>query len=315
MVTVLDERRWTSDRPGSTAQEGGHDLTYEEQLDRDPRWALSEASRYFEEKSAVQQALHKITSRLDELGSPYAVVGGMALFAHGFRRFTEVVDLLVPRDQLKIIHQKLDGLGYIRVFAGSKHLRDAQLKVKIEFLITGDYPGDGKPKPVAFPEPIGSVIEQDGIKYLALPNLIELKLASGMSNSDRIKDLADVQELIKLLDLPPSFTERLNPYVREKYTELWNAARGPSKRYVMLWRNKLLTAHAKTLDDMIEALGGTDATLEAMRADGIVLDPEGGTGHGYARLVTTDPEVAKKYEMHPEDEFFDEGEEPGGEAG
>jgi hypothetical protein len=30
-----------------------------------------------------------------------------------------------------------------------------------------------------------------------LPTLIELKLASGMTNAGRLKDLADVQELIK----------------------------------------------------------------------------------------------------------------------
>jgi hypothetical protein len=162
---------------------------------------LSEGSRYFEEKSAVQEALRKITGHLDALGIRYAVVGGMALFAHGFRRFTEVVDILVTREDLKTIHRKLEGLGYVKAFAGSKHLRDADLKVKIEFLLAGDYPGDGKPKPVAFPTPAGVAFERDGIKYLELPVLIELKLASGMSNPDRIKDLADVQELIKLLAL------------------------------------------------------------------------------------------------------------------
>jgi hypothetical protein len=39
-------------------------LTYEQRLARDPRWALSEGSRHFEEKSAVFDALHKITNRL-----------------------------------------------------------------------------------------------------------------------------------------------------------------------------------------------------------------------------------------------------------
>jgi hypothetical protein len=36
------------------------------------------------------------------------------------------------------------------------------------------------------------------------------------------------------------------------------------------------------------------------------LDPEGGTGDDYAHLVTTDPIVAKKYDMHDESEFWDE---------
>src|SRR3954454_20594348 len=119
---------------------------YEELLNRDPRWALSEGSRHFEEDSAVFKALHAVTSRLKALGIPYAVVGGMALFRHGLRRFTEDVDLLVTKDDLKIIHEKLDGLGYLPPSANSNHLRDTEHGIRIEFLTTGDFPGDGKPK-------------------------------------------------------------------------------------------------------------------------------------------------------------------------
>src|SRR5437868_6446122 len=118
---------------------------YEERLARDPEWALSEGSKHFEEKSAVQLALHKIARRLDELQIPYAVAGGMALFRHGFRRFTEDVDVLVTSDGLKRIHQELEGLGYLPPFPGSKNLRDTDLGVRIEFLVSGQFPGDGRP--------------------------------------------------------------------------------------------------------------------------------------------------------------------------
>ncbi len=119
----------------------------------------------------------------------------MALFRHGLRRFTEDVDLLVTKDDLKVIHEKLEGLGYLPPFPNSKHLRDTQCGVKIEFLTTGDYPGDGKPKPVSFPDPRHVSFEADGMSYLNLPTLVELKLASGMTNPSRLKDLADVLEL------------------------------------------------------------------------------------------------------------------------
>ena len=72
---------------------------------------------------------------------------------HGFRRFTEDVDILVTRDGLKAIHAHLEGLGYVPPFTGSKNLRDTEHGVRIEFLIAGEFPGDGKPKPVAFPGP------------------------------------------------------------------------------------------------------------------------------------------------------------------
>lgn len=55
----------------------------EELLDRQPDRALLEGSMHFEVKSAVYQTLRGIAARLDELQVPYAVAGGMALFAHG----------------------------------------------------------------------------------------------------------------------------------------------------------------------------------------------------------------------------------------
>jgi len=195
--------------------------TFEEQLANDPRWAVSEGSLFFEDKGAVQQSLRRIAGRLNELGVPYAVAGGMALFQHGYRRFTEDIDILVTRDGLKAIHKALDGLGYVRPFERSKNLRDAQSGVKIEFLVAGEYPGDGKPNAVRFPDPQSVAVEHDGIQFLNLATLIELKLASGMTGSDRMKDLADVQELIKKVNLPQDFQSGLNESVRAKYLELW----------------------------------------------------------------------------------------------
>jgi hypothetical protein len=196
-------------------------IAYETQLNQDFRWALQEGSRHFEEASAVHRTLRRVAKRLDELGVPYAVAGGMALFLHGFRRFTEDVDILVTKDGLRLIHERLEGLGYVAPFQGSKNLRDADTGVRIEFLVTGEYPGDGKPKPVAFPDPAAVGGERDGVRYLSLPKLIELKLASGLTNPLRLKDIVDVQELIRLLKLPSDFADQLDPSVRGKFLELW----------------------------------------------------------------------------------------------
>jgi hypothetical protein len=214
------------------------------------------------------------------------------------------VDILVGREDIKRIHQGLVGLGYRPVWEGSKNLRDTQHNVKIEFLRSGDFPGDGNKKPVAFPDPARAAVERDGIKILALPTLIELKLASGMTSPDRLKDLTDVQELIKILTLPREFAEQLDPYVREKYMELWKSTRDTGRRYIAIWRNKFLTLDAKTLPEMIDHLKGAVATLESMLADGVELDPKGGTADDYAYLVTHDPDVARKYDMHDESELF-----------
>jgi hypothetical protein len=92
-------------------------------------------------------------------------------------------------------------------------------------MTTGEYPGDGKPKPVAMPEPVSASIEIDGIQFVTLEKLIELKLASGMTAPDRLKDLADVQELIKIRQLQPELAKELNPYVREKFLELYETVK------------------------------------------------------------------------------------------
>jgi hypothetical protein len=115
----------------------------------------------------------------------------------------------------------LEGRGYLPPFAGSKQLRDTENGVRIEFLVTGEYPGDGKPKPVAFPEPDSARADVGGVPCLELPKLIELKLASGMTSPGRIKDLADVQELIRTLAIPAQFADGLDPFVRDKFRELW----------------------------------------------------------------------------------------------
>ena len=44
-----------------------------------------------------------------------------------------------------------------------------------------------------------------------------------MTAPDRLKDLADVQELIKIKALTRDFADKLDPYVRNKYLELLDA--------------------------------------------------------------------------------------------
>jgi hypothetical protein len=199
--------------------------SYETQLNADLNWALLEGSMYFEGTSGVQRTLHRLVDNLNRLGIDYAIAGGMALFFHGYRRFTEDVVVLVTPEGLEAIHAALDGLGYLRPFQRSKNLRDTQSGVKIDFLVSGQYPGDGRPGPVAFPLPAAASVTLEGTKVLQLPRLVELKLSSGKSPG-RLKDLADVQELIRGLNLGQDFSVQLEPAVRETYLQLWQDSQG-----------------------------------------------------------------------------------------
>jgi hypothetical protein len=64
---------------------------------------------------------------------------------------------------------------------------------------------------------------------VTLETPIELKLASGTSAGHRLRDLADVQDLIVRLDLPQSLAESLVLSVREAYKDLWKKASEGSK--------------------------------------------------------------------------------------
>jgi hypothetical protein len=96
--------------------------------------------------------------------------------------------------------------------------------VDIDFVVAGDFPGDGREKPVAFPDPGQSAVRGAAFSLVSLETLIELKIASGMTAPQRLKDLADVIELIRVNALPAVYEERLHPYVRERFADLWRAA-------------------------------------------------------------------------------------------
>ena len=196
---------------------------FEDKVRRGGAAALEEVGRFFMKEDPVHKALRSIAARLDDLGISYAVAGGMALVSHGYRRTTEDVDIVVSAEGLTRIHEQLEGLGYVPPFAGSKNLRDVETGVRIEFLVTGQYPGDGKPKPVAFPDPSSAAVVIDGIRYISLDKLIELKLASGLTNPLRLKDLGDVQELTRAVKPPRSLADRLDASVRDTYLAYWDA--------------------------------------------------------------------------------------------
>ncbi len=174
--------------------------------------------------SNVHRTLERLVDRLTRLEIPHAIVGAMALNAYGYQRTTTDVDVLVRREGLEAFKNAYLGRGYVERFPGSKGLRDTVQNVKIDVLLAGDYPGDGKEKPVAFPDPAAKGVRGERFALLPLETLIELKLASGMTAPHRLKDLADVIELVRVNRLERDYAEKLDPYVREKYLELWQAA-------------------------------------------------------------------------------------------
>jgi len=184
----------------------------------------AEGQRYFMGEGKLNNALTRLIADLKEHDIDYVVIGAIALLAYGYPRFTEDIDLILTHESLERFHKELIGLGYTPANEGARNrLRSTRDGTPIELIAAGEFPGDGKPKPVRFPDPSEASVEIDGVKFPTLEKLIELKLASGMTAPDRLKDLADVQELIKIRALAHAFAEKLNPYVRQEYLELVKA--------------------------------------------------------------------------------------------
>jgi hypothetical protein len=183
---------------------------------------LQLASDFFMKKDDVHLTMQRVTERLREENIPHALIGGMAIGLHGFLRVTKDVDLLTTKEGLDRIHARLVGRGFVLAYPGArKRLRDTATDVLIDIITTGEYPGDGKPKAVMFPDPSDSV-ELDGYTVLSLPRLIESKIITGTTVDYRqLQDLGDVQAIIGELHLPRSFAEQLDSTVRSEFDRLW----------------------------------------------------------------------------------------------
>jgi hypothetical protein len=205
--------------------------TLPKRRDKSFRDVLLLADDFFMKKGIVFETMKRLAQRLEAEGIPYAVIGGMALAAHGYVRMTLDVDILLTSEGLARFREKLVGRGYVASFPGAaKSYRDAETNVKIEIITAGEFPGDGLPKPVSFPEPEGQTVEEDDVLVINLEKLIELKLASGLSATHRMRDLADVQDLIIALNLPLELKDKLDESVRSEYQRIWEAATNDPQR-------------------------------------------------------------------------------------
>lgn len=223
-------------------------LCYEEGLD------------YFEGKGMLNETLRKLTDDLEAHGIDYVVIGAVALNQHGYQRFTSDIDLLMTKEGLEKFRQELVGLGYAAKFSGAKKtFRDTTRNVPIEIITSGEYPGDGEVKPLSFPKPEEASVLINGVKTLTLEMLISLKLASGMTNLQRQKDLVDVAELIKRKALGLPFVAKLHPYVHAKFQELLRV-----EMFSQTYFRQLCEEAKKSLPHLDETAG-----LESRRAQAL----------------------------------------------
>ena len=117
------------------------------------------------------------------------------------------------------------------MFSGSKAIRDVEHGVKIDFMITGDYPGDGRPKPVAFLSPRAVALHEDPFESSTSRARSSSMIACAITAPHRFRDLDDVVQLIRKNALPQDYAAKLDPYVRQRFAELWTLAQHGEEDY------------------------------------------------------------------------------------
>jgi hypothetical protein len=175
---------------------------------------LMELERFFMAKDQVHKTLKRVVRHLSKAKIAYAVLGGMALSAHRYRRATTDVDVLLTAEGLDAFRGKYLDKNYDQAPRRPRRFVDRLNGVTIDMLVTGRFPGSGQPGPIAFPDPTIAGQEIDGIRYVNLISLVELKLAAR-----RWRDFADVVELIRFNELDESFLDKLHPSVRRDFIE------------------------------------------------------------------------------------------------
>jgi hypothetical protein len=175
---------------------------------------LKEIDMFFQRRSPVHQTMRRLAQRLEKAGITYAVVGGMAVNAHGAERTTKDVDVLLTTESFGRFREAFVGDLYEPVPKRSRRFKEKKSGVTVDFLLTGKYPGNGQPGPITFPDPEQVAQKIEKIAVVSLPQLIQLKLAAR-----RYYDFGDVVFLMRVHNLDESFAEKLHASIRQEYVE------------------------------------------------------------------------------------------------
>lgn len=173
----------------------------------------------------VAAVLESLRERLSDEGIPFALIGALALRHYGYVRHTEDIDILTTPEGLDRIHARLVGRGLVARGPGlRKSLRETAHQVDIDVVTAGEHAGSPD-SPVTYPSPASAAfVEVGGLHLPTLEALVEFKIASGVWGH-RVRDLADVQSLIRANGLAEAFAERLVPALRERFLDLLREAR------------------------------------------------------------------------------------------
>jgi hypothetical protein len=118
---------------------------------------------------------------LAEAGTPHAVIGGVAVCLHGYRRNTVDIDLLVRTEDMPAICAALTKAG----FSWDDKVREFRdpVGVPVQFVAAGERAGKGSEVLLPSPADDHVAVMIEGLPVLSLSALIESKLAACTATS------------------------------------------------------------------------------------------------------------------------------------
>src|SRR5213595_2185562 len=114
---------------------------------------VREIDMFFQGTDPVHQTMRRVSDALDAAGIPYAIVGGMAVNAHGHRRTTGDVDFLLTAAGLDAFRRLPAAGGFEQVAGRPRRFLDRANGITFDVLVAGLFPGSGQPGPIAYPDP------------------------------------------------------------------------------------------------------------------------------------------------------------------
>jgi hypothetical protein len=178
------------------------------------RQRLKEIWMFFQGEDEVHKTMRRLARRLERAHIPYAILGGMAVNAHRYHRTTGDLDVLLTAEGFEEFRNRFVPKQYSKVEGFPRRFVDRVNDITLDVLVTGRFPGNGRPGPIAFPDPNEVREKIEKIQFVDLVTLIQLKLAAR-----RHRDFGDVVELIRFNNLDETFAERLHRSLRRDYIE------------------------------------------------------------------------------------------------
>src|SRR5262245_43577807 len=97
---------------------------------------------FFEERDRVHKTMARVVAAMGRARIAYALMGGMAVNAHGYRRTTGDVNLLVSLREFRKFVATYAEHGFERVPGHPRRFLDPLHEVTFDLLVAGRFPGN-----------------------------------------------------------------------------------------------------------------------------------------------------------------------------